>query len=155
MTWMPRRVLSPGVRCSKRLSVNDDRAALLGRLHAGNDLDQRRLARAVLADQAMDLARLEAEVDVAERVNAAESLGNVAEFEERHRGSLATTRSQMSFVEDGYKLIAPTEIDRAVSTLPHGYAFTEVIRARRSSIVPQDPAHRRFAAVPPPRPGEG
>src|SRR5262249_35351617 len=43
-------------------------------MHAGDDLHHRRLAGAVLADQAMDLAGLELEVDVAQRRHTAEGL---------------------------------------------------------------------------------
>ena len=43
-----------------------------GRLdHAGKDLDQRRLAGAVVADQADHLAAVDAEVDPAQRIDVA------------------------------------------------------------------------------------
>ena len=49
------------------------RAGEIG-MHAGDDLHQRRLAGAVLADEAVDLAGAEREVDIAQRLHAAERL---------------------------------------------------------------------------------
>ena len=52
------------------LAAHDDLAAR--RLHhAGQDLDQRRLAGAVVADEADDLALVDVEIDAAQRVDAA------------------------------------------------------------------------------------
>jgi hypothetical protein len=57
------------------LAVDGDRPGVV-RVQAGQDLHQRRLARAVLADQAEDVAGLKAERDVAEDDAAAESLAD-------------------------------------------------------------------------------
>ena len=52
------------------------------RMHAGDDLHQRALAGAVLADETMDLAGGEREVDPTQRLDAAEGLGDLVQFEE-------------------------------------------------------------------------
>ncbi len=51
------------------------------RMHAGDDLHQRAFPRAVLADETMDLAGGEREVDPAERRDAAEGLVDLEQFE--------------------------------------------------------------------------
>ena len=48
-------------------------------MHAGEDLDQRRFARAVVADQRHDLAGMNVEVDVGQRRDGAEILGDAAQ----------------------------------------------------------------------------
>src|SRR5262245_34861363 len=69
-------------------AVDGDRAAGIGRVDAGEDLDQGRLARAVLADQAMHLARLDRPVDRVERDRAAEALADAGKRQERIRAGL-------------------------------------------------------------------
>ena len=59
--------------------------AAVGRLHAGDRLDQRRLARAVVAEQADDLAGADLEVDVLQRLHGAEALAVALQREERFR----------------------------------------------------------------------
>ena len=67
-----------------RGAVDQDLA--VGRLvDAGEDLDQRRLAGAVVAEEAMDLAGIDLDVDVAERDDRAEMLGDAAELDGRNR----------------------------------------------------------------------
>ena len=56
-----------------RLAVDRDRPGV-GGLRAGERLDQRRLAGAVVADERDDLAGVDLEVDVLERRHAAEAL---------------------------------------------------------------------------------
>ena len=69
------------VPAGDRLAADEDLAA--GRLdHAGEDLDQRRLAGAIVADQADDLAAVDVQVDAAERIDAAVGLRDVAQFDE-------------------------------------------------------------------------
>ena len=46
----------------------------VGGMHAGQDLDQRRLAGAVVADQRHDLAGMDVEIDVGQRRDGAELL---------------------------------------------------------------------------------
>ena len=55
--------------------------ALVGLVQAVEHVHQRRLARAVLAEQAVDLAGLDGEVDVIVGDEGAEPLGDAAEFE--------------------------------------------------------------------------
>ena len=57
--------------------------ALGGRNRAGEDLDQRRLARAVLAQQGVHFAAPQIEVDVLQRGDAAIFLGDVSHRQER------------------------------------------------------------------------
>ena len=52
------------------------------RMHAGDDLHQRALARAVLADETMDLAGGKREVDATQRLDAAEGLRDLLQFED-------------------------------------------------------------------------
>ena len=54
-----------------------------GREGAGDDVDQRRLAGAVLADEADDLARRDAEVDAMQHGHVAEALRDSADLEDR------------------------------------------------------------------------
>ena len=58
--------------------------ALRGRKIAGDDLDQCRLAGAVVAHQAEHLALLEVDVDALQRLDRAEMLGDVAQLQDRH-----------------------------------------------------------------------
>ena len=65
------------------LPAIDDLAVIgAGRIDARQHLHQRRLAGAVLADHGMDLAFLDAEVDVRQRLHARERLGDVAHLED-------------------------------------------------------------------------
>ena len=65
--------------------------ALLDPLIAGDDVEQRRLARAVGTDQAVDLSLADLQATVRQRVHAAERLRHAADFEQRtHRTALAT-----------------------------------------------------------------
>ena len=63
----------------------------VGAVDAGDDVEQRGLARAVGTDEAQDLAALDREIDPVERGDAAELFGEPAHFEEsrihgRHAG---------------------------------------------------------------------
>ena len=73
-------------RNAHRLAVEPHRALVLG-MHAGDDLHQRALAGAVLADQAVDFARGEGEIHVAQRRDAAERLGDPGKFQQAGRRS--------------------------------------------------------------------
>ena len=66
-------------------------AAGIQRVDAGEDLDQRGLACAVLAQQRQDLAGAELEVNVIERQRAPEALGYASELQ--HRCALRADRS--------------------------------------------------------------
>ena len=52
-------------------------------MHAGQDLDQRRLAGAVVADKGHDLASVDVKVDVGQGGDRAELLANPAQAEHR------------------------------------------------------------------------
>ena len=52
------------------------------RVHAGDDLHQRAFARAVLADETMDLAGGKREVDPAKRLDTAEGFRDPLQFED-------------------------------------------------------------------------
>ena len=63
-------------------AVEEHRAAV-GAVDAAEDLDERRLSRAVFTEESDDLARADGEAHVLQRAGAAERLGNIAEFERR------------------------------------------------------------------------
>ena len=64
-----------------RLAGEDDLAGEgAGGMHAVQDLDQRRLAGAVLAEERVDLAGAHRDVDAAQRRHAAEALGDAADL---------------------------------------------------------------------------
>ncbi len=64
-----------GDRQRHRLVVHAQLAAGFGLVVAGQDLDQRRLARAVLTQQRDDLSKSDVEVDAAQGPLAGEALG--------------------------------------------------------------------------------
>jgi hypothetical protein len=76
------------------LAVIDDAAVITSaRIDATQHLHQRRLAGAVLANQGMDLALPDGEIDVAQRLHADEGFADTAHFEQcRHSTSLETWR---------------------------------------------------------------
>jgi hypothetical protein len=63
------------------LAVQQD-LALVGPVDAVDDVHQRRLPRAVLAAQRVDLARVQREVHARERARSAEALADAAQFEQ-------------------------------------------------------------------------
>ena len=73
ITWMPSALALRRVERQHRLAVDLDLAGGR-RVHPGDRLDQRRLAAAVLADEAVHLAAAHLPVDVGQRVHAAEAL---------------------------------------------------------------------------------
>ena len=78
------RELLMDVGDSHTVVVPRDRAAV-GRDEAGEDVQQRALAGAVLADQRVHFARIEREVDAVQRDGRAEALGNAAQLEDHFR----------------------------------------------------------------------
>ena len=64
----------------------DGEGAGVGLVRAGDNFDQRALARAVFAEQRVDFAGLQGEIDPAQGPGAAERFGDGAEFEERGGG---------------------------------------------------------------------
>ena len=77
-------------------AADDDRLAgqanlaAIGLIDAGHDLDQRRLAGAVLPEKGMHLAGIERQRDGLERLRGAETLGNVMDFEDGRDSRLST-----------------------------------------------------------------
>ena len=69
----------------------DRHAAVVLAVQAGDDLHQGRLAGAVLAHQAVDLAGAQHEVDVAQGRDAAERLGDAASVRQPRRAARAST----------------------------------------------------------------
>ena len=74
---MPMSMRGDRVRDLDLLALPDDLAAV-GLVRAGEDLDERRLAGAVLAEHAVHLARDDVEVDAAKRLHAGERLRDPA-----------------------------------------------------------------------------
>ena len=72
------------------------------RVDAGDDVEDRRLAGAVRADEPEDLARVDVERHVVERGDATEAHRDVVELEERlsHRGSLRRRRRRGDVVDE-------------------------------------------------------
>ena len=77
---MPARACGLGRDLGERLAVDHDRAGV-GHMDAVQDLEDRRLAGAVAAEQGMDLALLDLEIDVDQRLDAPEGLGDAAHFD--------------------------------------------------------------------------
>src|SRR3546814_6139313 len=65
-----------------RLAIDEDVAGIAP-VGAGEDLDQRRLAGAVVAEQGDDLAGIEVDRRILHGMNPAEGDGNVLHFHER------------------------------------------------------------------------
>ncbi len=75
-----------GVVVDDRLAEDFERA-LVGGVGAGDDLDERRFAGAVLADESVDLPGAEVERDTAEGLDAGEGLVDVGQLEQlSHEG---------------------------------------------------------------------
>ncbi len=75
----------------RRHAANADFALVAG-MHSGEDLDQRRLAGAVLAHHRMHLAGGDREVRVDQRADAGEVLGDVPHFKQRGGAGRRTLR---------------------------------------------------------------
>ena len=97
MTWMPSAFAWCGVKLLMGHAVDRDRAAWIGRMDAGEDLDEGRFAGAVLSDQAVDFARLDRPVDRVEGDGAAEALSDAGKRQERIRAGLWNVKRQPSF----------------------------------------------------------
>ena len=78
-----------------RLAVNKDFPGVR-LVDAAEDFHQRGFARAVLADQRDDLARINFEVHFAQREHAGEALGYSAQLEQRRRWLVTLRRHIMS-----------------------------------------------------------
>ena len=89
MRLTPRRLRSDGPQARDDLAVDLHLAAARREL-AEDAVEQRRLAAAVRADQAEDLALLDVEADAVDRGDAAEALADVADFEDRGHGAVSS-----------------------------------------------------------------
>ena len=78
----PERLRVEGAGDRSRLTVDDDLAGVR-LLDAGHDLDQRRLAGAVLTEEGVDLARVEGERRTVERLGRAEAPRDAAYLDDR------------------------------------------------------------------------
>ena len=63
-----------------------DAPAGLRRVEAGEDLDERRLARTIAAEQPVHLAAAHGEIDIVERERPAEALGELFDNQRSSRG---------------------------------------------------------------------
>ena len=72
-----------GIELQDVAAVEGDRAGI-GAVDAGDGLHQRRLAGAVVADQADHLAGRDGEVDAVQHVDRAKALADAGEREQRH-----------------------------------------------------------------------
>ena len=74
-----------GRRGEGHLAAVQHHAAFVGRDDAGHDLDQRRFAGAVLAEDGVDAAWRDRQLGLFQRPHAAIALGNAFHAEERNR----------------------------------------------------------------------
>ena len=93
----------------RHLAALEAVAPAVGRLRAGDGLDQRGLAGAVVAHQRDDLARVDLEVDVDERLDGAEALRDPDALEQRRRAQWRTSVGGLGSGRDGHG-----------NTVPHG-----------------------------------
>ena len=84
-------------------------SAAVGRLRAGDGLDQRRLAGAVVAHEGDDLARVDLEVHVDERLDGSEALADPGALEQRDPGSGSAAFGGVRAVGDGHGQTVPRE----------------------------------------------
>ena len=91
---IPRSIASFGEWIAHGLALDED-LALVRVVEAVEDAHQRRLARAVLAEQRVDLAGAQVEVDVVVREHARELLRDPAQLEDD--GAVAHARDSMAF----------------------------------------------------------
>ena len=70
--------------------------AAIGLVDAGDDLDERRFAGAVFAEQGVDLAGIEGQRDVLQRLRGVEPLGDVAHLEDGRRAAVRRVERQVA-----------------------------------------------------------
>ena len=120
---------------SKRISP------LSARVHADERLDQRRLARAVVAHQRDDLAREDGEVRARQRLDAPERLDDLARLQQR---LLAHHAPSPAVGTGGRHRIASMSPDTVVA--PAAYGTSTVAPRRSSQLVAVARAQRALAA---------
>jgi len=87
---MPWAMASLGLLISAFFAADVD-FSLIGGIEAVEDVHQRRLAGAVFAQQGMDLAWFQRQVDMVIGQNARKSLGNATQFQNRGHSRLLLT----------------------------------------------------------------
>ena len=100
---------------------------------AGDHLDQRRLAGAVVAHQADDLAGFERKRHVVDGLDGAEMLGDVGEFENRHPSSCLPSR-RLAFARPRLHASADVPCDIALPSLLPGEAMQRHLRRPRAGV---------------------
>ena len=100
-----------GVREVNRSALHPD-LALVALLDAGQDLDEGRLAGAVLADEGVDLARVERKGHVLERLRHVEALGDPGHLQHRSvaRGALSRRRCDAGLHRGGAGRMPRTDL---------------------------------------------
>ena len=114
------------------VEANDARVA---REHAGDHLDQGGFAGAVLAEQRMDFAGPEREVDTLQRAQRAKTLGDPANLQQRRRGigafvhlDITPTGVRMD-ANARYVHLIETACSNGVSTAARGGSVAETLLA--------------------------
>ena len=120
------------------LPVDPDRARILLE-HTGDDLDERGLARAVLAQERVDLAGPQVEFHAAQCVDAAEVLDDVGAFDEQRRGVAAGPASVVARRSLHLRVAGGVERHRRV--------LAAVVTSRALEPVPRPPAWGRVGAT--------
>src|SRR5262245_124307 len=105
------------------MAIDDDRA-LVGRLIAGQNADQRRLSRAVLSHQSVNRAFFDVEGDVGKRLNARITFGDILEFKESHQ-SLRRERAPAT-------VIMPPGLNHTARAITECPGPCEPFRSRRA-----------------------
>ena len=127
-------------------------------MHAGDDLDQRRFAGAVLAEQGVNFAGMKRKRDVVERLRGVEALGDAANIQDRRNPSPRRRRfpaaSAILSAPAGYVDDRAGDIGRSVAQEPDdrlgdfvcGSRPPERTLTRRSYRA--DPARRKWREFP-------
>ena len=102
----------------ERHAAHPDLAAGVGLVGARQGLHEGRLAGAVLAHQGMDLARVDGEVDVRQRLDARKRLRDVAHLEDRHAIRGAGSRLCHSSSPDASRLALSEAVAGLCETEP-------------------------------------
>ncbi len=87
-------------RLGRAVGCRNQDAALIGRVVAEEDVHQRRLAGAVLAEQRQDLARVQVERDRVVRDERAEALRHVGDAEDEGGGGGHDVRHRTGFADE-------------------------------------------------------
>ena len=123
----------PSLRAARGLEMRDRRAveedlALVGREDAVDHLDQGRLAGAVLAEQRVDLAGLDVEVDVVVGAHAGKGLADADELQPRGRFSLHLDFTPLPAPSSCFS--SSRRNDHAASSAPLARRFEQAIGPR-------------------------